>query len=711
MKKTVKIISVLFAVLILLLSCPLSAFALDYGLIDVSDVCADLKEFKINITDYPKDPDSEHIRLLYFLEYGYDYYGGTADYDIYLYLYNPTGEEIDVTSGKNYIQMQFLNSAGTSGSGFRKLKLKLVNYSTVQGYEHVFYKFKIEGIKDFHSKLEKGMRQYDISGIEIKHKSDTKATDYEVGGVYTVTGYMPYHDVSRTSENTLKTYIRDRITVDLDLHTVSWKTKTSDKGVGYQYEVFSVYFSVPNDIINDYGNKDDLTKGLKEIDGSFEEYKVNGLVTSKANLHTKLEQYVGKKAGDSVPFRFADYSHGTSNTSKNTHNFCYNVGCDNCKNIIPWYSTVVYDTNGVFYNISNNSLMNELYINDNEEFYILPEVDAGCTQGFQYYNVKSETDLAEKIGTYASTTSAFVAWLKGETKLYNATEVYDEIKAIEYVDPKIWNYSNSWVSDNYYVLESEAADLKKFAVAEAAKGNSTFIMRFAVRDYFNSPVSISDGGFWALMQDAFVGTSYFEKTVFIDLDVLSFTWENQYNQRTVIPVNCDPINHVGSVTPPADGSDPNQPPGGGGGDKSAINGCQDLNSFWIVIIFLVVIVIFIILWRFAGPFITSLLGGLGKVVSATFNGALKLGAFVVDSAGKRKDNKNKKERLNLDKRKADTDEEASRLDMDMKHQKSKDDHRRANDEHRRAQDIHDQELYNQRRRAEAEAERAKKDSE
>ena len=187
-KRFVKILSVVFILLFVFSAFPISSSAADPGLIKVSNVENDLKAFGVDITDYQKDVNAEHCRMLKFFEYGYDYYGGRANYGLYVYLYNPSGKAINTTSGSNTLQLAVLSEAGTETTAFRKLKLKLVNYSTTEGYEHVFYKFAVEDVKEsIFSELERDMRQYDISSVNLQFAGENNPTSFKVGGVYTYT--------------------------------------------------------------------------------------------------------------------------------------------------------------------------------------------------------------------------------------------------------------------------------------------------------------------------------------------------------------------------------------------------------------------------------------------------------------------------------------------------------------------------------------------
>ncbi len=572
MKK--KIIAFLFAVIFCFLAFPVSAFAEvtnEFGKIDESNVLDDLSKWGIDITKYKKDTDATHGRMLRFLEYGFDYYGNESSYGLYVYFWNPSGKPLDLTSTNHYIQMQVKRESGSAtGSGWRKHKLQVCNYSSIDGYEHVFYKFKVLDIRVFRDTLSRDFRHYEISGVELRHSGDSNSTDYKVGGLYSFTGFMPYCNAQRNAANSLHWYVRDRTAVDIKLTPVTWKTTTSDKGAYYQYELSSVYFSVPNDIIRDYGDKNDATKGLVEIHGSFEEYKINGLVTPYNDVYNTAYNYIGKKASESdPPFGFAggyDNFAGVANVNGIKYNITFPVeGWFNLPGNPLYFnkeinrlSSVLHYYGDEFEGISSSDFKEDLD-DIRADFGGLPvfsEVDAGHTKGYQEYTVKDTDDLGMQIASYASNHSSFVAWLRNEYNLVLESKNYGKINGIEAVDKSKLLVEGTFLKDSaiaekYFMQESEAGQFKDDVLSWENLGDTTFIMRYAVRDYYCTPVGYRGHGL-AKNYNAEDGNYYFEKTIFKNLDIWTFTWENQYNERTTIPVVCSPIDSVGSITPPTD---------------------------------------------------------------------------------------------------------------------------------------------------------------
>ncbi len=551
--------------------------------IEETDVITDLKRMGIDITKYQKDLDAEHCRMLFFLEYGYDYSGSSDDYGLYIYLYNPTGKEIAASSYFNSIEMQISSTSNVDkdGLGFNKYKLSVCSYSTLQGYEHVFYKFKVTGNSAFLFNLNKDLRVYDISGIEVYYTGDSKPTDYAVGGTYAFSGYMPYHNSTRSARNTLKVNAADRLIIELELHPVSWKTQTSDKGVGYQYEMFSVYFAVPNDIIRDYGNpENEEHKGLVAIDGQYSKHKINGLVTNDQAFYNTAYDYIGTVVSDynsAVPISFYSSSYkeapgGTllysyyenpfnmlkQDDYLNSYSFVSEKG-DRAYYLVDKYCSVFDYNSTSFEGFTHSDILSKLNSIWNEKDFFC---SGNCGQGVLVsygdnlsYTVNSGDDLTDQIATYASNhNKSFLGLLSGTNKLVIEDEVYDSAKSIQAIDlTDLYSDAvqglfkeHSVIGANYFIDESDVESFVKFASAEAVKLNTTYLMRFSVEDYYCTEIYAQANGV-----DYNDGEYYFEKTIFKDIDIFSFTFENKYSQSVVIPVVASPIDNVGTVTPPA----------------------------------------------------------------------------------------------------------------------------------------------------------------
>jgi hypothetical protein len=173
-------------------------------------------------------------------------------------------------------------------------------------------------------------------------------------------------------------------------------------------------------------------------------------------------------------------------------------------------------------------------------------------------------------------------------------------------------------------------------------------MRFAVCDYFNSPVRVLDYTDCTILNAQPVNVAYntesyfFVKTVFLDFDIMDFTWENEYEQKTVIPVVASPIDIVGSITPPTNPSIM--------GDivdniTNIFNNGKDiaenLAKFKAIVLLIGgLLILAVLVWILNKLGILSV---LGKAVSGLFKGIGKLFGFTEKRVDKHRERKEHKE--------------------------------------------------------------------
>ncbi len=607
-----------------------------FDAINETNVTNDLAKFGIDITEYPKNVTATHGQMLYFLEYGYDYSGQTSDYDLYVYFYNPSGREV-YSSGKNYITLAPKMTEGTTVTTWSNYPLEVCSYSSEVGYEHVFYKFRVKNLTaSFLSQLSRDCRYYEIIELEIHFLDELNAQSFGVSGVYAFSGFMPYHDAGRTAKNTLWQDVTDRLSVDLELYSTTWKTLTSDKGEGYAYEVFSVYFAVPNDIIERYGDKEDATKGLIEVDGTYEEYKVNGLVTPYGDLYNTILPYLSEPAS-TVPFGFATgLDRGTMGTSIVYSEYNFNYDYSTSSKNLDRLCMVLFETENDFEEFSDKEFYEaycDLVKQHNGSDLVLSYVDEGATRGHQDYKVKVTDDLSVDIATYATThRSGVLAFLRGEYNLYRESknENYGKIGGIEAIESSDVNtklYNRETIANRLFIDEADVDALHDFVERSNKEDKTVYIIRFAARDYYCAPaafVKYNSGNniFDNESYDENDGNCYFEKTIFRNFDILTLTYENAFSQKTVLPVVASPIDAFGSVTPTI-------PPSISGVIAEKLDDGFDflktIGSFlgqfklWISVI-LVLIVVALVSWILSklGFSLSGVFRGIGKLIAAPF---------------------------------------------------------------------------------------------
>ena len=289
----IRIFALLF-VLITVFSCfPFVAFANSIvpENIEISDVMEDLKKMEAYSKErYSADDTVNYCEIIDLIEFGYDYYGATSDYGLYLYIYNPSCEVIDISySYFNRVQLRAAPvKESVSGGDVVWEKYSLVFLDKTS--DNLFYKFKINVPKSYMRKPDKSQRIYEIADVEFLFEGSSSPRSVGASGKWLYSGFQEYHGSNKESAvSSLYWDSTSLMTLELEIQDASWKTNTSDKGIGWQHELSSVYFSVPDKIIKDYGNPDDIYKGLREISGVYDNGKIRGVITSDEELYDELQ--------------------------------------------------------------------------------------------------------------------------------------------------------------------------------------------------------------------------------------------------------------------------------------------------------------------------------------------------------------------------------------------------------------------------------------
>lgn len=204
-----------------------------------------------DIADYPHDGNGK-LQLISLAEFCYSYYADKqGDFGLYAYVYNPQDIAFDMATDRNKIQLTY----GTKTS-YSKYTLEFLNYSQRAGYEGRFYKFKVRLTDAQRSailkELNENERVYSVSGIELSYKGTV--TEYPCGQTYTYTGFAEGYGSELAQGDTLSCKVDgfDKY-LTLDVRSTYYRPDGTN-GEAYERDTLhSVYFSVPNKIIEEYG--------------------------------------------------------------------------------------------------------------------------------------------------------------------------------------------------------------------------------------------------------------------------------------------------------------------------------------------------------------------------------------------------------------------------------------------------------------------------
>ena len=602
-----RIFPMLVCVLMLLQSLFLfapAASAAGADAMDASYVVDDLNKMGVDITKYKADAENDRMELLSFTEFGYKVNGDFSEYGLYLYLWNPSGVKLE-DSDLNSIQLSYgLNAGGKSG--YRKYGLEILSWSTGSGYEYVFYKVKIKDSRYIAQSLNKAMRTYEFSGVEILRKGNSNATDYKLGGAFTFTGY---HEGCNTSGfSTLWVDAVKFDTVELELHPVTYYSQTYDAGGVKKYdEIFGIYFSVPNSVVKRYGDlTDEKLKGLESVKGCYKEVLTNGILTDSVELMNLFNDSAIPK--NEIYFRTLKYrvlgipSYNEYYLVKGASALPFLGKKDTVERVINLFAN-----SNVF---RQNKTLDGLSASEFESLYKENGKDAIERSALKNYTVtrKDVGTVDVRLGFWKAVANI----LNGKSSL--DTVSFDMLQRISVLEAGALNASA--VSEKFKVTEADAEALKAFASANT-KG-TTYVMHFAKRDCITA--ELTDAGrlnadnasnpFDAI--DNIGNSYYFEKTVFEDFDILELTFRDEENKKSVVPVSASPIDVTGGI--PSPGTDnPNEKPKA----DNPTDWWTLFNSLetWIKVVAVVAVFVLLFLaFRFFGGFF----GFVGRIVTAPF---------------------------------------------------------------------------------------------
>jgi len=611
MKRSVKILSFIFAFVILLGAIPFSTFAATSVIsnsIETSYVTDDLRAMGYNLGNYPKDTSADFVSVINFLEHGYSANGDQRYYGLYLYLYSPTGKVLDMDECR--LQMAYKNKDGLTN--YVKYYLTVCSVS-LDSYSNLFYKLKVEGTTKLVRDINKGFRHYSLSGIELKFQGES-IVDFPLEQSWTYTGYQENFGEEKGKSSLYCT--KDEVEViRTELQSASWFSYTSDLGEDYRYELSSVYFNIPTYFIKKYGNLDDKpsnggTSGLHAVRGEYYKYATNGLVVPDHDWYLKFAGQANTDISKAsrynwsyvpgLPGFYASNVNYVAASKELIFDFSHNMktGSDS-KGLYTHHSR--FTQNRFAYLIESSTgfvdAVDFLNIYSNNKVHVdasglrIGSLLKNVGQHVPYYITVEDESFNSAIKSYASTRQGYLGnWIHKlfNKELYVDEKGYPDIKPIvEVTSSDLNGKGDETVADNLFIMENDAARLREF-YDEKEDNNHIYLMRFEVNPYYCPEVVLTS------TNDRIVGADtsgngtgyYFEKAVFEKFDVLEFTFKNKEGKFTTVPVSCDPIDIVGSIIP---GNNQTYPNPNGNDDPT-----DDELGWWEIVLLVITIILFIV---------------------------------------------------------------------------------------------------------------------
>lgn len=549
---------------------------------DMTDPLDDLESSEnFNLAQYMWDTEGKTSKpcIVNFVEWCYSPFK-TGDYALYVYFYNPARLQISRDSISNRIQMA---SAYTDENGeptgiitrdsipsdYDTYQLIHCGASQKTNYEGMFHKFRVVDKKTADGKtIEKRVnsteRRYDVSGIAL---ADTRGNvkEYTVGGTYRFTGYAAGYGADENNPSTLQNSGYTALeTLRLEVHPTNYRVDgVSDLGAGHQWDLTSVYFSVPEEYFTKYGN-------LQKVKAEWWEYKTQPIVVVKdIAVYNDLKPYIGIDLLTS-PTRPNYYVYAQRSAHLTDYRWDEDHYVGYTYNILPKGN----------YN-HGDPIYRSTYLFQSENKYISKSQIETYTKEYAASFVKGKLDI--KNGQISA--DLFQDNVDdGRTRGYNCQEIdaNDKVNLLSWNDAgasvweKFWNYgfdfditgtsfnnispinadisqndialSDSNLADVLLIDKQDAGTFRTFYNTAKENGERTVIFHFAKTDYYAkdaTAINGSDPPFYSIEKNA----SFSTETVFLDFKIIHLTFKDANNKYKVIPVVSDPIDIYKDVTP------------------------------------------------------------------------------------------------------------------------------------------------------------------
>lgn len=225
-------------------------------LVDLKESTVDGQAFDFTKWNFDENKDTE---ILSFVEFCYSFYKDKqSDFGLYVYVYNPKGLVYENDSGLNSILMAYAPVFEDNSVEYLPYPLEYLNMSMAAGFEGLFLKYKVvltdADIQNIFSVMNSTERVYKISEIQLLIKGNHEPTAYNVSNTYTYSGYAKGYGSASAIEDTLICSTRGLTSISPIVHHTFYRADGSNGKNSYtQDTLYSVYFSVPNEMLKIYG--------------------------------------------------------------------------------------------------------------------------------------------------------------------------------------------------------------------------------------------------------------------------------------------------------------------------------------------------------------------------------------------------------------------------------------------------------------------------
>ena len=541
---------------------------------------------QFDISDYPHNENGQP-QVISLTEFCYSYYADNqGDYGLYVYLYNPQDRAIDTQTERNKIQLTYADKPQ-----YEKYILEFLNYSVAAGYEGRFYKFKVrltESEKaEILSALQGNERVYKVSGIEISVKNDV--TEYPCAQTYTYTGFALGYGSELSESDTLSCKVDgfDKY-LSLDVRSTYWRPQGTHADGYTRDTIHSVYFSVPDEIITEYGEMTGVHATW--LNAYTAPIYVTGNKTIYDAVLPLLNEYVGGDSQEEYEKAAFQYSLIATKAAEDLRDDTDMAPYGGYYAFNPYFSNKAGDN--VYVNSYDNLITNLRYLfyaeNGNADEYVLPaerligNKESGEKGWFESYtekyggelvNDRYSRDLFSAVDerfTEVNITSnqeyklqdmtvSDTAWkrLFGTTVRHENSYTFSAIQKVTVSDLNLAADRTAFCN-SYFIAESDYDEFSQYVTEAAAKRETVYLFRYNQTEYVsNEATEYERDKQWYLFGGNYGSYKYVDTNAYfaqmwvqLDFDIIDLTFTKD-NAVTVIPVVMSPMDIAADGDHPA----------------------------------------------------------------------------------------------------------------------------------------------------------------
>lgn len=511
---------------------------------------------KIDLSEYYFD-NGKNVKVLSFVEFGYSFNTGNRnDYGLYVYVYNPRGLDFTAKPSLNKISLKYGDK-----TSYDKYHLNYLNRSTKKGYEGLFYKFKVALTatqrSDILQTLDKSSRVYDVSEIELCGADDWNATAYNIANVYTYTGYAAgYGSDFEDGKSTLACASKDSVTLSLDVHGAAYRPEgTNGKNNYTQDMLHSVYFSIPNSYINEYGE-------MTAVHATWLNAKTAPIfVTGNEDVYNALMEYVGDEVSEYSKFReTCPYGFASDVAIYNTYEGTFTGNKIRKLNYIFLAPNKIADINNAdHYTLKGSEVLEYMrnFTNDLSEVaeYVADKYSSWLFESWddEFTEVNIKADDTYSMTSQKLTQSFWEKIFNKQGTQFVSCDTFNEIEAIHAVTQEDIKSKKDETCQNLFIDESYYNDFKNYYDKATRENKTVYLFRYYQSEYICDEAeehqwigtSLQPELHRRLDTNAYVA----QEVVSLDFDIIDITLTKD-DVSTVIACVSSPIDIVPNVTPP-----------------------------------------------------------------------------------------------------------------------------------------------------------------